>query len=105
MVIKSDIVSRCIVRRIKVVSVGWELSGKCIDFLHKRCYAEILSASSNLILSTSNSLSNLLIRETHLLGFHEELLFQTEKAPNILELVGAVDDVLKLVQKPSVDFG
>jgi hypothetical protein len=57
MVIKSDIVSRCIVRRIKVVSVGWELSGKCIDFLYKRCYAEILSASSNLILSASNFLA------------------------------------------------
>ena len=94
-----------VVSGVEVVGISRELGGKGINLLHEWLDTEVLAASANLVLSAANGVGDLPIGESHLLGLHEEILLEAEKASNVLHLVSAVDNVLELVQEPLVNLG
>lgn len=76
-----------------------------INSLDEGSDAEILSASTDLILGAVDSLGDLLVTETLLLGLVHELLLDTVKAANGFEFVSGVNNVLNLVEEPFVNLG
>ena len=104
-VIEGNIVGGSVVGGVEVVGVGRELGSKGIDLLNPRGDAEGLTAGTDIILGGPNKERDLLIRETELLGLHQDLLLEAEEAADLLELVVAIHNVLDLVQEPLVDLG
>ena len=85
--------------------MGNILSSEGIDLLNPGLDAEALPARANFIFSAVDSLGNLLVRESELLGLEDDLLLEAEQAADLLKLLCAVDNVLELVQEPLVDLG
>jgi hypothetical protein len=76
-----------------------------VDSLDERSNAEVLAARTDLILGAVDSLGDLLVGETLLLGLVHELLLDAVKAANGFEFVSSVNNVLDLVEEPFVDLG
>ena len=89
---------------VKIVSVRRELSSQSIDLLDPWLNTKALPACADLVFSAVDSLGDLLVRETELLGLEDNLLLESEQAAYLLKLMCEVDDVLKLVQEPLVNL-
>lgn len=94
-----------VVSGVEVVGVGRELGGQGVNLLDPWPDAELQSDLANLILGAANSQGNLLVGETELLGLENVLLLEPPEAANLLKLLGAVNNVLQLVEEPLVDLG
>jgi len=103
-VVELDIVARSVVGRVQVVGVGRELSSKGINSLDPRRDTKVLAASADLIFSAVDGVGDLLVRETELLSLEHKLLLDAVEGSDLLEFVGAVDDVLDLVEEPFVNL-
>ena len=104
MIVELNIVAGSVVGRVQVVGVGRELSGKGVDSLDPRRDTKVLAASADLIFSAVDGVGDLLVGETELLGLEHELLLDAVEGSDLLEFVGAVDDVLDLVEEPLVNL-
>ena len=96
---------RTVVGGVKVVGVGRELGGESVNLLNPGMDIEGLASSPNLILSALDSVGDLSVRETHLLGTENLIFLQVLEATSLLKLTGAVNNVLELVEEPLVDLG
>ena len=96
---------RTVVGGVKVVGVGREFGGKGVNLLDPGVDIEGLAGSTNLILSALDSVGDLSVRETHLLGTENLIFLQVLEATSLLKLTGAVNNVLELVEEPLVDLG
>ena len=104
MVIELNIVARGVVGSVEVVGVGRELSGEGVDSLDPGLDTKVLTAGADLIFSAVDSVRDLLVGETELLGLEHELLLDAVEGSDLLEFVGAVNDVLDLVKEPLVNL-
>jgi len=104
LVLKGNVVGRGVVGGVEIVGVGRELSGKGVNPLDPRPDAKLQSGSADLVLGAADGDGDLLVREAQLLGLGDMLLLDALEASNLLELSGAVDNVLKLVKEPLVDL-
>ncbi|KAG2007663.1 hypothetical protein GB937_008476 [Aspergillus fischeri] len=103
-VIESDVVGGSVIGGVEVVGISRELSGQSIDLLDPGSDAEALSASANIILGGTDEESDLLVRETKLLGLQHHLLLDAKQAADLLEFIVAINNVLELVEEPLVDL-
>lgn len=104
-IVESDIVRRAVVRGVQVVGVGREFGGKGVDLLDPGADVERQSVGTDFVLGALDGIGNLSVGETHLLSLQDLILLQVLEATGSLELSGAVDNVLQLVEEPLVDLG
>src|SRR3569833_388767 len=103
-VVKGDIERRSIVCREQVVRDGRELGGERVDLLDPRPDAELQTKGADFVRGAPDRRRILLIGEAHLLCLYDVVLLQAMETADGLELPGAVDDVLELVQEPLVNL-
>ncbi|ROV99906.1 hypothetical protein VMCG_06224 [Cytospora schulzeri] len=105
LVIERHVVSGGVVGGVEVVGVSRELGSQGVNLLDPWPDAVLQTKSADLVLSAVHGVGNLPVGETHLLGLDDEVLLQALEATDCLELLGAVNNVLQLVQEPLVDLG
>ena len=77
-----------------------ELSCKSVDALDEGSDSERLPSSANVILCRGNEVSNVRVREPHLLGSVHELLVNAFQGTGVLESQASLYDIVDLVQEP-----